>query len=355
MRKTIVIEMALALVTAVSGGAWAASDGNQPVAMIGHHQISESELDARVLESMPKNQLYMLRMQALDQLINRAVIESAASKAALSPDEYLKMKLKETPVTEADAKTYFDAHKIKIDAKTHNASFNQIKRPLITALQNQHNREQFEALIGKLRNEDDVKILLKLPRTQVATAGHPWSGGKDALVTLVEFSDFQCPYCRAAEPTVKELRDKYGEEVKFVYMDFPLGMHVHALDAANAAQCAADQDKFWQYHDALFANQLKLAPTDLKVAATKLGLDSEKFNACFDSQKHLSEIRAEQAEGTTAGVSATPTFFVNGREIEGAQSLPSFQKTIDQELATSGHSMKAGSAVNKMEAKTPQS
>jgi predicted DsbA family dithiol-disulfide isomerase len=347
MRKTIVIEMALALVTAVSGGAWSMNDGNQPVATIGNHQISKSELDARVLESMPKNQLYNLRMQALDQLINRAVIESAASKAALSPDEYLKMKLKETPVSEADAKTYYDEHKSDIDAKTHNASFNQIKRALITALQNRYNREQFEALIGKLRNEDDVKIVLKLPRTQVATAGHPWSGGKNARVTLVEFSDFQCPYCRAAEPTMKELRDKYGDEVKFVYMDFPLSMHAHALEAANAAQCAADQDKFWQYHDALFANQRKLAPADLKATAAKLGLDSKRFNACFDSQKHLSEIRAEQAEGATAGVSATPTFFVNGREIEGAASLSSFQKTIDQEREASDHSMKAAASLDQ--------
>ena len=208
---------------------------------------------------MPKNQLYNMRMQALDQMIDQAIVDAAAKKANLTPAEYLKTEIKDTPVTEADAKKFYDAHKAGIDAQTHNAPFDQIKKPLMNAMQSRQERQQRDALMEKLRAENGVKILLTPPRSEVASAGHPWTGGKDAPVTLVEFSDFQCPYCRAAEPTVQAVRQKYGDKVRFVYMDFPLGMHAHAMDASNAAQCAGDQDKFWQYHDALFADQSKLA------------------------------------------------------------------------------------------------
>jgi protein-disulfide isomerase len=346
--------MAVGLATVTLNAARAASGNSQTVATIHNHPITESELDARVLQGMPKNQLYNLRMQALDQMIDQSVVEAAAKKANLTPSDYLKAELKDTPVTEADAKKYYQDHKAGIDAQTHNAPFDQIKAPLMNALQNRQNHQQRDALLEKLRAENGVKILLKPPRTEVASAGHPSSGAKDAPVTLVEFSDFQCPYCRAAEPTVQAVRQKYGDKIRFVYMDFPLGMHAHAMDAANAAQCAGDQGKFWQYHDALFADQGKLAPADLKATAAKLGLDTKKFAACFDSQQHDGEIRAEEAQGSADGVSATPTFFVNGREIEGAEPLPTFESTIDQEMATAAHPVKAASAGSKA-ASAPQS
>ena len=359
MRTLIGIALAIGLCTIALTEARAASSNkasgnNQTVATIRSHPITQAELDAKVLEGMPKNQLYNLRMQALDQIIDQSVVEAAAKKANLTPPDYLKAELKDTPVTEADAKKYYDDHKAGIDAQTHNAPFAQIKAPLMNALQNRQNREQRDALLEKLRAENEVKIFLKPPRTDVASAGHPASGGHDAPVTLVEFSDFQCPYCRAAEPTVQAIRQKYGDKIRFVYMDFPLGMHAHAMDASNAAQCAGDQGKFWQYHDALFADQSKLAPDDLKATAARLGLDTKKFDACLDSQQHVQAIRAEQAEGSADGVSATPTFFVNGREIEGAEPLPTFQSTIDQELATAGHPVKAASAGAKA-AGAPQS
>jgi protein-disulfide isomerase len=149
----------------------------------------------------------------------------------------------------------------------------------------------------------------------------------------VEFSDFQCPFCRAAENTLKQVRQKYGDRVKLVYMDFPLGFHQHAMDAARAARCAADQNKFWQFHDALFADQAKLSANDLKQTATAVGLDRTKFNGCFDSGGHNAGIQQDVAEGSSLGVTGTPTFFVNGRELVGAQPPPKFDEVIDEELA----------------------
>ena len=170
-------------------------------------------------------------------------------------------------------------------------------------------------------------------RVKVASAGHPWSGGKDASVTVVEFSDFQCPYCRAAENSVKQIKTKYGDKIKFVYLDFPLNFHDHAMDAARASHCAADQDKFWQYHDALFADQSKLAAADLKAAAVKLGLDGKKFDGCMAKQTPDAAIRADLAQGQSLGVTGTPTFFINGRELVGAQPPNKISSIIDEELA----------------------
>ena len=152
-------------------------------------------------------------------------------------------------------------------------------------------------------------------------------------ITIVEFSDFQCPFCRAAEASLKQVRQKYGDQVKLVYMDFPLGFHPHSMDAARAARCAADQDRFWQFHDALFLDQKKLEPENLKQTAAKVGLDSDKFNACFASNRHDAGIRQDMAEGNSLGVTGTPTFFVNGRELVGAQPPPKFDEVIDEELA----------------------
>jgi protein-disulfide isomerase len=348
MRNAIAIAM-IGLAIALPGMARAAGGDGQPetAAKIGGRTITVQELDARVLANIPKTQLYNLRKQALNQMIDQSVVDAAAKKVNLTPVDYLKTELKMPAVTEADAKKYYEEHKAGIDAQTNKKPFDQIKTPLRNALQAHNERLQREALLEKLRAEDNVQVFLKPPRSEVASAGHPWTGGKNASVTMVEFSDFQCPYCKAAEPTVKAIRDKYGDKVKFVYMDFPLGMHQHAMDAASAAQCAGDQGKFWQYHDALFADQTKLDPADLKATAAKLGLNTKKFDTCFDSQSKVPGIRQEQAEGGKDGVSATPTFFINGREVEGAESMPVFTDLIDGELADAGNSAKLAKAAPK--------
>lgn len=175
--------------------------------------------------------------------------------------------------------------------------------------------------------------MLTAPRIDVKTAGHPELGAKDAPITIVEFSDFQCPFCGRAEPTLKQVREKYGDKVRVIYMDFPLGIHDHALDAASAGRCAGEQGKFWQFHDAMFADQTKLTPADLKANAKKLGLDTAKFNDCLDKGKYKAEIESDLAQGKDLGIDGTPAFFINGRPLTGAQPFEKFQSTIDEELA----------------------
>jgi protein-disulfide isomerase len=347
MKAVSILLMFLAMVTLAPRVSWAADAGSNPVvATVGDRQITRSELDAAVLDSISKSQLYDLRKQTLDKMVDTYLIAAAAKKANLTPDAYLARELhtKGGQVTEADARKYYDAHKAGIDAQTNGKSFNDIKPLLINALQRHDDRERRDALVAKLRSDAHVKVALEAPRVTVVSTGHPWTGGKDAPVTIVEFSDFQCPYCRSAEPVLKQIRAKYGDKVKLIYMDFPLGMHPHAMDAAVAGRCAADQNKFWEFHDAMFSDQSKLDAAGLKASAARVGLDSNKFNACFDAKPEAPGIKADQAQGEQLGVTGTPTFFVNGREMVGMESAKGFSDVIDDELSHPGGSQKQASA-----------
>ncbi|HVN90648.1 MAG TPA: thioredoxin domain-containing protein [Candidatus Binataceae bacterium] len=325
-------------VTLGLGGALAATDqggsGSAALATVGSHQITQQEVDEAVLNGVSPTQLYDLRKRALDRLVDDYVVDEAAKKAGLSPDQYLAKQVGDVKVTDADARKFYDAHKKELDSQTKGQTFDQIKGRLIAALEHKEETEKRAAVIAKLRDDAHVDILMKPARSKVNIGNSPWSGGKDAAVTVVEFSDFQCPYCRAAEGSVKQITGKYGDRIKFVYMNFPLSFHEHAMDAARAASCAAEQDKFWPYHDALFADQSKLTAADLKVTAKKLNLDTKKFDECFDKGKPDAAIKADMAQGQSLGVTGTPTFFINGREIVGAQSADKLSEVIDDEMKT---------------------
>lgn len=315
-------------------------------ATVGDHQITRKDVDDAIIRGVSPAQLYELRKRSLDKLVDDYLVDQAAKKAGQTPEQFLAAHGDRSPVTDADARKFYDENKTQIDAQTKGQSFDQLKGRIVAMLARNRVRKSREDLMAKLRDENKVNVMLAPPRFKVDSGNHPWSGGKAAPVTIVEFSDFQCPYCRAAESSVKEVRAKYGDRVKFVYEDFPLGFHEHAMDAARAARCAGEQDKFWQYHDALFADQAKLAVADLKSKAAKLGLDSKKFAACFDQGTPDAAIKADQAQGESLGVSGTPTFFINGRELTGAQSPDRFAAVIDEELAK-GAAPAARQASNK--------
>ena len=323
------------LCAAATGGAstMRMSSGGGPnmvLATIGDHPITQGEVDRKVAA-----QLYDLRKQALDEVIDNYVVQRAADAAGLKPDNYIDQQIRSTVprVTEQEAEKFYTQHKTQLDGQTGGHSFDQIKQRLIHAMQHQRDQEGQEQIVQKLRAANHISVLLQAPRVNIASAGHPSSGASSAPVTIIEFSDFQCPFCRAAEDSLKQVRQKYGDQVKMVYMDFPLGFHSHAMDAARAARCAADQDKFWPFHDALFLDQKKLDPDNLKQTAAKIGLDTAKFNACLLSDQHDAGIHKDMAEGNSLGVTGTPTFFINGRELSGAQPPPKFDQVIDEELA----------------------
>ena len=165
--------------------------------------------------------------------------------------------------------------------------------------------------------------------------GHPQRGPDDAPVIIVEFADFQCPFCRKAQPTVTQILETYGDQVRLIHMDFPLSQHPAAQGAAIAARCADEQGQFWPYHDALYANQADLSHARFKSIARTLGLAAATFDACLDSQRYASEIAADQSVGRQIGVSSTPSFVINHKALAGAASFAQFRALIDQELAQS--------------------
>lgn len=160
-------------------------------------------------------------------------------------------------------------------------------------------------------------------------------GDKTAKVLIVEYSDFQCPYCGRAEPTINQILETYGEDVVFAYRHFPLSFHPNARPAALASECAAEQDKFWEYHKVLYANANALSKTDLLKYADDLDLDAADFKSCLESEKYAKKVDADFASGQANGVTGTPAFFINGELIAGAYPFDSFKQIIDKKLAES--------------------
>lgn len=188
-----------------------------------------------------------------------------------------------------------------------------------------------------IKQDDAGNTIVKVSEDNDAVLGN-----KNAKVTIIEFSDYQCPFCRTFwKDSFAQLKKDYIDtgKVKFIYRDYPLGFHPMAQPSAEAAECAGEQGKYWQYHDKLFGEQDKkgqgtvtYTANDLKSWASQIGLDSAKFNNCFDTGKYKEEVTKDMADGTTAGVSGTPSFFINGRSLVGAQPYASFKAIIEEEL-----------------------
>jgi protein-disulfide isomerase len=184
--------------------------------------------------------------------------------------------------------------------------------------------------------EDDKTIF------QVKPGSSPTKGPKDAPLTVIVFSDFQCPFCQRVEPTLAQMEKEYGGKVRMVWKNYPLPFHQNAMPAAEAAMAADAQGKFWPMHDKLFANNTALDRPSLEKYAQELGLNMSKFKADLDSGKYKSTIEAEAKEGSTLGVSGTPAVFINGRKISGAYPFDTFKKIADEELAKKTGQKKRG-------------
>jgi protein-disulfide isomerase len=300
-------------------------------------KITAGELEKEVRPQIAEleNKMYQARKQTLEQMAMERIVKAEAAKAGLSDQDYIRKRVEEAPVappTEAQERQFYDRLKSGGQIPP-DATFESLKDRIGQALMNQQRQSQMQKVIGELQKQANLKVDLPQPRIQVAAEG-PARGPKDAPVTIVEFSDFECPYCGAAHDTVEQVMSTYAGKVRLVYRQFPLNFHPHAAKAAEASLCAADQGKFWEYHEALFKNQKKLDLPDLKAHATEVGLDANKFSQCLDSGDKKKAVDADQQAGLAAGVGGTPAFFINGIFLNGAQPLDEFKKVIDGELAS---------------------
>lgn len=335
----------LPLVTlAVSLGTTTAAQTHAPgqtdvVATIGGAPVTLAEVDERALE-MPAssfggmklgNALYEARRAALEEMIGVRLIEADAKARSMEPAALITQEITEKAptVTEADVSNWYAVN----PARVQGATIDQVRVPIRQLLTQERLQVARNAYVERLRAATPVRILLEAPRIEVAAAGRPATGAVDAPIELIEFSDFECPFCAQALPTVKRVMAVYGDRVRLVYRHYPLPIHPRARPAAEAASCAAAQDEFWEYHDRLFAHQNELSDAELKGHAVAIGLDAAAFNACYDATAHKADVDADIEAGNEAGVSGTPAFFINGRLLSGAQPFEAFKRVIDEELA----------------------
>jgi protein-disulfide isomerase len=300
---------------------------NTVVATLKDDKITLSDLDEAA-----GAQLYQVRRQALDQLIMERLIKNAASKKNQTEEQFLKAEIddKITPPSDEQIKEMYDKSAAQLPP---GATFEEYKPRIADFLTRPQKQEKARALFDQLKKEAEVKVTLSEPRKQVEAKG-PARGPDSAKITIVEFSDFECPFCSRANETVDKVMEAYAGKVRLVFRHYPLDFHKKAPKAAEASLCANEQGKFWEYHNQLFANQQKLDPPQLKEHATSVGLDAAKFSECLDSGKMASVVQADMAAGKKAGVNGTPAFFINGVMLSGAQPLEEFKRVIDQELAT---------------------
>jgi protein-disulfide isomerase len=308
-------------------------------ARIGDRSITVKEIDDKWRAAAPADhaqavqKIYDGRKEALDSIINDMLIEQAAKAKGVNPTQYTEAEIarRVTPVTEEEIVAFFQENQAQMQGRGLAAMGPAIRR----YLDDERRSNAYQAFVGELRKGGPaVRMVLDAPRFNVTVApDDPSLGAANAPVTLVEFSDFQCPFCLRVAPTLKRLRQTYGDRIRIVWKDFPLTqIHPEAFKAAEAAHCARDQGKFWEYHDVLFANQQALQPESLKKYAADLGLNTGTFNTCLDTAKYGDRIQEQMGIGNGLGVGSTPSTFVNGRLVSGAVPYETFAAIIDEEL-----------------------
>ena len=329
-----------------SKAAPATAGGNDVVAKLNGGEIKASDLENWIKEDLykrevgdkPAGEAYELRAQAIESLIDERLLDDAAKKAGESPDEYLASQVKALgPVTDDEVKAFFDENRSRLPP---DATLETFSARIRSHLESQRP----DKVRSELRKSSEVAVLMQPPRMNVEALG-PSRGPADAAVVVIEFSDYQCPFCKRAEPTVEELLKKYPTQMRLVYRHMPLdGLHPRARAAAIAAVCAEAQGKFWEYHDVLFANQQALADADLERYGNEVGLDPATFKTCRQDPASETRVNTDATAARAAGLTGTPAFFINGILISGARPIEDFTRWIDQEIAAKGSAAPAAAS-----------
>jgi len=313
------------------------------VAEVAGKPITRAELEESLAPQLAQldRQRRGLLEQGIDRLVEDRILAAEAAARGIAVDALLQAEVeaKAGEVTDADARAFYDQNQARI-GRPYEQIANQIKQ----YLGQQKRQDLRDQLVASLRPKYSARILLEVDRIEVAEAGAPARGPAGAPVVIIEFSDFQCPFCSRVLPAIAQVEKVYGDQVRFVYRQFPLNIHPNAQKAAEASLCANEQGKFWQMHDAMFGDQGALAVDQLKAKAAGLGLAADQFNACLDSGKFAAQIAADLSDGQKAGVTGTPALFVNGRFISGAVPFEALAKVIDDELSRKGIAPKKATA-----------
>jgi len=305
---------------------------SKTLAVVAGRPVTEADVEQRAAESLLQirreyeRNTYQVVEQTLNQVIEDRLLELESGARGVTRDQLL-AEIKPGEVTDAEIDAFYEQNKAQIPVPKEQVT-GQIRNYLAQQKQTDARRAFFDGL----RAKHGVTVSLEPPRVQIAATG-PSRGPATAPVTIVMFTDFQCPYCARVRTTLDQVQERYGDKVRLVVRHFPLAqIHPQAQKAAEASLCANDQGKFWPLYDAMFTNPKALAVDALKAKATELGLDAAAFATCLDGGKHAGAVQADMKDGMAAGVTGTPAMFINGRFISGSVPLDQVTSVIDDEL-----------------------
>lgn len=316
-----------------------ASDAQTVLASVGDEKITMADVRARAAADLDKLEAqYQLAKSrivkaSLDSMLYDRTVGAEAKKVGKSADELVAAEAGPNGFspTEADIAAWYQSNQSRLAGRP----IDQVRAQIADLLRTERRRAAERSLRERLTKQHNVSVAYEPYRLKLNNDKAPTLGKATAPVTLVEFSDFQCPFCRAAAPTLKQVAEKFGDKVQIVYRQYPIpGLHPFAMKAAEASLCANEQGKFWELHDAMFEDQKKLAVSDLKQTARRLGLDGGKFDSCLDSGRYVEQVQNDLKEGRSVGVTGTPAMFVNGVVVDGG-SVPFavLENIINEELA----------------------
>lgn len=309
--------------------------GDGVAAKAGNISISDKDLYSGIEAELYEAELKMfdIKFNKLQGMLMEKFIKMDPKSKGLTNDQYLEKYItSEIKISSKKIDAFIKEKKIPSQHIN-----DDLKAKIVKYLKEGEKKSALDKWLAKKTKGTKVEVFFQKPRRptfNIVGGNSPFKGDKDAKVEVVEFSDFQCPFCSRATSILKDIKSKYGSKVKITFKQYPLPFHNQAKTAAVASLCANEQGmaKFWKMHDEMFANQAKLSKKDLKATAKKIGLDTKKFDTCLDTNKYLAQVEQDIKYGSENGVKSTPTFFVNGQLISGAQGLEVFSEIIDVEL-----------------------
>jgi protein-disulfide isomerase len=330
MKSVLVLTVSFML-----GGAVLTIAAETPLAEVNGETITAAEVERAITPQISKleEQIYTLKRQRLEALVRDRLLAQEAKRRGISTPALLDREVtaKVSLVTEEEIEASYQAGKARFAGDEERA-----REQIRTTLQGQKLAAKREEFVKALRARAHIVVMLQAPpvvRAEVGVEGAATKGAAKAPVTIVEFSDFLCPFCKRAQATLAAIETRYGDQVRFVFRDYPIEeLHPGATKAAEAARCANEQDKFWPYHDIIF-QKVPRTPEELKLYAAEVGLDVTKFDACLTSGTHAAAVQKDIQEGARLGIDGTPAFFINGRVVKGAQPVEAFAQIIDDELS----------------------
>ena len=321
----------------------AVSDSGETLVIAEGFNLSRSEIEEEAASRLKELEMENLRAPARDRIRRHRIISDAMKQLASEKLLSLEAAARDISVEEL-AEVEIDSRIVPLSAEEMDkllelnkgrlqGSEEEIRAQIAAYVKGQREKEARQAYIDILAAKYDLQYRLPPVRFDIATSGHPSYGPDDAPVTVVEFSDFECPHCAQAGEILHKIYLAYEGRIRIIFRQYPLWMiHSHARKAAEASLCASEQGKFWEMHNLLFEKQDSLDIQGLKNKASQLELDRERFDECLDSGRFSDRVDQDLVEGSKAGVGSTPAFFINGRPLEGRMTFDNLRVIVEEEL-----------------------